>query len=1257
MAGDPRVLDLLEEVLDSGRTPEEVCRDCPELLPEVRERWRRFGPIDDEIGALFPEPGVDPKPAAFPRVPGYEVKGVLGRGGVGVVYLARHLRLNRPVALKMLLAGPFAQPVERERFLREAQAVAALSHPNVVQVHDCGEHDGRPYFTMELMEGGTLARRLAGTPLPARDAAALVAALADAVGAAHTAGVVHRDLKPSNVLLTADGTPKVSDFGLAWRVDGRPELTRTGVAVGTPSYMAPEQAEGEKGAIGPATDVYALGAVLYECLTGRPPFRAESDLATLYQVVAREPVPPSRLNHTVPRDLETICLKCLEKDPAKRYRSAAALADDLRRFERGEPIAARPLGRVERLVRWARRHPGRAALLAAAVLAALAAAGGGGWVIGQRTQTARAVEADLREAVRLQQQSALSEARVALEQAQLRLGDDGPARLRSLLDRARRDQQLLERLEAIRTTRSTFVDGRDDHTADVRFNNARADREYEKAFRDAGLGEPPDDVDGAAGRVGASAVRVSLVAALGDWAVSSPDGARRDWVLRVARGADPDAWRDRARDPAAWGDAAALAELARAAPVAEQSPPVLLALGERLQLAGGDGIGLLRRVQEQYPGDFWTNFTLARALHGVVRQGQGVPTAVAAYYRKALDVRPNAVAVLNNLGLVLANMGWLEDGADDRGGPGAITIFRRALRIDPAFAPAHNNLGLSLKHKGHWWLAIQEYRDTLLDDPELAPAHFNLGEINAGSGQVNEAIDHYREALRVDPEFALAHYHLGIALLAKGRTDAVLEDYPVGVESLNDFRGSAISEANAYYWKPYNLDPAWVAARNGLRIPPPDAARLDEAIGHFRQAARLDQGLFRAHGALGQVLLAKRQFAEADAAIGRCLELLPAKERDLRGNLGRMRDRCRRLLALEGRLDGIVRDTDRPAADECLDAAELCFVKQRYATAARLYGEALAATPRLTEDLPAGHRFNAARAAALAACGRGDDAAGLGEPELKELRRQARGWLQLDLAAWVRKMDAGQVGEQIQARKALSSWRDEPDLAGLRDPDAVGKLPPDERQECLALWRTLSHRIERFVPHRGEWLPLPLEKSATIVSTRGMFYDEKADPERLIFADWSPKAFEGVPFVLVDPKGDRVPNVIMLHGPMGKFPPTMPKSVTIPCGSPARAIHFLSGVSGWGYPQGEQGSTSMTVRLRYEGDVTEDHPLYNGEHFADYLTRVDVPGSKYAFPLRGQQIRYLAVFPRRTDTIKQIELIKGTDETAPIVMAVTIEKP
>jgi tetratricopeptide (TPR) repeat protein len=319
-------------------------------------------------GSLIPPPA---PPMAYPAIPGFEILGELGRGGMGVVYRARQVHLNRVVALKMVLAGAHARPEDLARFLAEAEAVAALQHPHIVQIFEVGQHAGLPFFALEYLEGGSLHQKLQKSPLPAQKAAQLVETLAQAIQAAHERGIIHRDLKPANVLLDKENRPKISDFGLAKRVEGGPGLTQSGAIMGTPSYMAPEQAQGKGKAVGPAADVYALGAVLYECLTGRPPFKAVTAVDTMLQVRSEEPVPPRRLQSKTPHDLETICLKCLHKEPRERYASAAALANDLHRFLHGEPIQARPSTHWETTVKWAKRKPTAAALIAVSGLALL----------------------------------------------------------------------------------------------------------------------------------------------------------------------------------------------------------------------------------------------------------------------------------------------------------------------------------------------------------------------------------------------------------------------------------------------------------------------------------------------------------------------------------------------------------------------------------------------------------------------------------------------------------------------------------------------------------------------------------------------------------------------------------------------------------------------------------------------------------------------------------------------------------------------
>ena len=423
---------------------EQLCANTPELLEALKQQIAALESMERLLGTNLTIDGVDHAAATvdreattggfdagrttspqqmsvhgtIPSPPGYEVLSELGRGGMGVVYKALQVKAKRIVVLKMILSGVHASQSALERFRIEGESIARLQHPNIVQVFDVGEYNRTPYFALEFCDGGNLAKKLAGTPLLGKDAAILVEKLARAVAEAHAKGIIHRDLKPANVLLTVNGEPKVTDFGLAKQLDQRsplapreasvsptaqrsplapreegvkplaeredyssplgpreasvqphaeredytpreePEdLTHTGAVMGTPSYMAPEQASGDTKRVGPPCDVYALGVILYECLTGRPPFKGLNYVETLDQVRHQEPVPPSQLNSKVPRDLETICLKCLRKEPGKRYAVAAELADDVRRYLDGKPIVARAVGRGERAVKWVKRNP------------------------------------------------------------------------------------------------------------------------------------------------------------------------------------------------------------------------------------------------------------------------------------------------------------------------------------------------------------------------------------------------------------------------------------------------------------------------------------------------------------------------------------------------------------------------------------------------------------------------------------------------------------------------------------------------------------------------------------------------------------------------------------------------------------------------------------------------------------------------------------------------------------------------------------
>jgi serine/threonine-protein kinase len=1050
-----------------------------------------------------------------------------------------------------------------------------------VQVYDVGEADGLPYFAMEYVEGGSLAQELAGTPQPAPQAAALVATIAGAVQAAHQGGVVHRDLKPANVLLTADGAPKVSDFGLARRLDDESGLSRTGIALGTPSYMAPEQAAGKTAEVGPATDVYALGAVLYELLTGRPPFRAETAAETLRQVLSQEPAPPSRLNDKAPRDLETICLKCLNKEPSRRYPSAVALADDLRRFLDGQPIVARPVSSMERAGRWIKRNPRETALAGFAVLLILAA-GAGAWWSDRQTVARRAEQKQQEERTRRGVVGALDQARSmgalarwpqaqeALEQADLLVGNEGPEDLRQRVAVARRDLRMAEELDRIRQLKETILEISLDkdltmpaHVKASRdhANKAQAPLAFVKAFRDHGLAILEDDLADLAQSIRDSQVQQQLLAALDHWAVLEPDAAIQERLTAIARAVDPNPWRDRVRNPAVWKNWPALGELAGAASLTDQPIHLLIALGMALPVDGVhqmsppvfaaslvagaaspagvssllavfalvpvamDGVEFLRRAQQEQPADFWANLALGNSLLN------HRPDEAIAFYRAALAVRPESVAVCNNLALALRTTGRSRQ---------AIALLERALRSAPRDPLLHNTLGTALQDVAQPVAAAEHFRQALAEMPDTAAIHYNLGSalqergliddaieqyrqairLDANDpwfhskfahaqlmkgrldeavdhfrqasrllprsaqirvafgvalqrkGRLDEAIDQYRLALRLDPQEPTAHYNLGDVLLDLGRTEEALACLRRAIQldpryaephyCLGNFfkANGRLNEAIDSFKQAVAIDPNFASAHYNLGNALKDMGRYDEAVAHYQQTVRIDPTHANCQGALGQALVALGRFGEAQAASLRCLELLP--QGDARRPLAqRQLQQCEELLVLERRLPDILHGKEKPAdATEGFQFGEICRIKKMPVAAARLFAGALQAAPALFADPRTGHRYNAACAAALAGCTNSEAEIAISEDERARWRKEARAWLRADLVAWSQMSDRDPAIRALMQR-TLTHWQADPDLAGLRDPQALDKMSPSEQEECRTLWNEVRARWGR----------------------------------------------------------------------------------------------------------------------------------------------------------------------------------------------------
>jgi tetratricopeptide (TPR) repeat protein len=670
-----------------------------DLILAEDEVCRQFGEAPGTLlaapdgAAAGPPTLAPPAPPAASRVPcvrGYEVLGKLGQGGMGAVYQARHLRLNRVVALKVVGDAPNARPADLVRFRQEAEMIARLQHANIVQIYEVGEYAGGSYLALECVDGPALDRQVNGIPQPPREAARLVETLARAVHYAHGQGVIHRDLKPANVLLTAAGVPKITDFGLARPVAVESGLTTAGAVLGTPSYMAPEQADGRLKDIGPHSDVYALGAVLYECLTGRPPFRGATVLDTLAQVRGQEPVPPHRLlgsnRRACPADLETICLKCLHKEPAKRYGSAEALAEDLRRFGADEPIHARPAGRAERLWRWCRRKPAVASLVASAglllitVVVALAA---GLWAVNrEKDRTEEALHAEAR---------ARQRARQALDEMTSQVIEDWLAR-----------QKYLEPMH------QEFLE--------------KALKHYEEFARESGdTEEIRHDVARAYLRIG------QIHKKLGDY-------AQAEAALRHAQGLLHQLVAD---FPAA---AAHRRELARSY---SELGGVLKHTGrlEAAEAAFAADQALIQELAADFPGvrGYRDDLVVSYANMANLRQETGRPEAAEADYREALKIckqldaefpgnprhRFRLAKTYNSWGFLLQRTSRTKEAEE---------AFRAALAItEPLVAESPG---------------VPDYRD------HRANTFHNLGILLAYSNRLEDAVTAYREGLALNQRLA-----------------------------------------------------------------------------------------------------------------------------------------------------------------------------------------------------------------------------------------------------------------------------------------------------------------------------------------------------------------------------------------------------------------------------------------------------------------------------------------------------------------------
>ncbi len=820
---DVELAQALESYLaavENGRPPdpEQLLAAHPVVADRLRACLAGLRLVEGgaaSLGGLPPEEADGDAPP--PCLGDFRIVREVGRGGMGVVYEAEQVSLGRRVALKVLPLAATLGGTQLQRFHNEARAAAGLHHTNIVPVYFVGCERGVHFYAMQFIDGLSLATVIARLRQPADRAAApppadmpttadvpppgggangtastqpaallstageargreysrAVAELgvqaAEALDYGHRIGVVHRDVKPGNLLLDGAGRLWVTDFGLA-QMQGAESLTATGELVGTLRYMSPEQALAKRVPIDHRTDVYALGATLYELLTLQPPFDGKDRQELLRQIAFDEPRPPRKAIRAVPPELEVIVLKALEKSPADRYATAQEVADDLRRWLDDRPILARRPSLVQRLRKSARRYRAVVGAAAVGLLLTFGAVGGTvGWVARDRAVRGLAAEQAVGQALHEAQQwqekgkvpEALSAARRAVGVA---LGGPTGEPLRQRALKRVADLELLERLENVRLEATAI---KDDH-----FDDDRADDLYGQAFRDAGLDVeslPPAE---AGARIRASTVAIELAAALDAWAalrtsVRGPTDASWRELLRVAQAADPDVWRSQVREALAQGNSKALDDLVGVDRIGRLLPATAAVVAVTLATGGlksDQAEALLREAQRQHPNDFWTNYNLAAFLLDHAQPPQ--PEAAIRFFTAALALRPQSPGVHLDLGGALDKEGnWDE----------AFTETREALHLQADYVNARINLALLLKERGRYDEAAKELREALRLKPDLLKARNRLGDALRLAGRPEEAITEFRATIRSHPDSATAHIWLGFALRDTGRfADAVV---------------------------------------------------------------------------------------------------------------------------------------------------------------------------------------------------------------------------------------------------------------------------------------------------------------------------------------------------------------------------------------------------------------------------------------------------------------------------------------------------